>query len=203
MISPAKWKILTTLQNLSKMWVIWAKYLLESCPKITLIPLYFKRVRFSGFRFREKRIWSSWGRPLDDVIRHDVVDRGLAREFRTHWHIKSQCWSSARTRTSNKSKHHRDIFAKILFPGLLGKSRKSLCIQCYLNNKVGYSRVLAQCTRSMENWFFPSSEVTRVLKMELFSWKILSAPGSWRHLMGRICAPAFAQTLGIANLLFQ
>ena len=47
----------------------------------------------------------------------------------------------------------------------------------------------------------------RALKMELFSWKILSTPGSWRHLMGRICAPAFAQTWpkwaqtpGIANL---
>ena len=37
--------------------------------------------------------------------------------------------------------------------------------------KVGYSQVLAQCAHSMENWFFPSSEVTRVLKMELFQLK--------------------------------
>ena len=38
-------------------------------------------------------------------------------------------------------------------------------------NVVGYSQVLAQCARSMENWFFPSSEVTRVLKMELLQLK--------------------------------
>ena len=40
-------------------------------------------------------------------------------------------------------------------------------------------------------------------KRSSFSWKILSAPGSWRHLMGRICTPVLAQTPGIANLLFQ
>ena len=38
--------------------------------------------------------------------------------------------------------------------------------------KVGYFRVLAQCTPSMENWFFPSSEVTRVLKMKLFHLEV-------------------------------
>ena len=33
--------------------------------------------------------------------------------------------------------------------------------------------------------FFQSSDVMRVLKMELFTCKILSGPSSWHHLMGR------------------
>ena len=58
--------------------------------------------------------------------------------------------------------------------------------------------------------FFPSSDVMRALKMELYSWKNLSAvmcmtslDGKNRFFSWKICAPAFAQTLGIANLLFQ
>ena len=58
--------------------------------------------------------------------------------------------------------------------------------------------------------FFPSSDVMRALKMELFSWKILSTlmfmmslDGKNRLFSWKICAPAFSQTPGIANLLFQ
>ena len=58
--------------------------------------------------------------------------------------------------------------------------------------------------------FFPSSDVMRALKMELFSWKILSAlmcmtslDGKNRFFSWKVCTPAFAQIPWIANLLFQ
>ena len=62
--------------------------------------------------------------------------------------------------------------------------------------------------------FFTSSDVTRALmralKMELFSCKFLntlmcmmSLDGKNRFFCWKVCAPAFAQIPGIANLIFQ
>ena len=58
--------------------------------------------------------------------------------------------------------------------------------------------------------FFQSSDVMRALKMELFGWKNFECAHmhdvTWwenRFFSWKICKPVFAQTPGIANLLFQ
>ena len=54
------------------------------------------------------------------------------------------------------------------------------------------------------NWFYPSSDIMHMNMLKKFSTKELhfEHPHDVTSL-GRICVPAFAQTPGIANLLFQ
>ena len=72
--------------------------------------------------------------------------------------------------------------------------------------KVGYYWVLAQYIRTMENWVFPSSEVT-TLKMELFQLKNFVHARvhgvTWWEKPVFHGARELGQNPGIANLYFS
>ena len=64
MIPPEKWKILTPLQKMPKMWAIWAKQLLsealKSCPECNKSPNLVTLIRSLEWRRRFAILMNSW-----------------------------------------------------------------------------------------------------------------------------------------------
>ena len=69
-------------------------------------------------------------------------------------------------------------------------------------NVVGYSQVLAQCARSMENWFFRSLRSQGCSKWSSISWKMLSALAFMMSLNGKNLNKRIGQTPGNSQPYF-